>query len=407
MMSSDSFLGTIEPMSHISTNWYDFFTLSYEALFQHQNDSDMAIKLALGRWIDFGSVCDEGFLNNVTDILTAKRYLLEEISATKDWMHQRKCFELLMRLHDRLGEFFDKVALSSDLIRYNDYFYLLVVEGFCENEQWNEAVETACTALLQIQSTENTNSLDECTHQEIRAGIQSMLTVAYEQLSDFEKAFETAKLMFTENESFALYKRTRTLSEKANNVPPFLESAEKILGPKRHIHGFMRRNLLREIYSYEGETLKLLKMVKSKKIEMNYYDRKYVALSLIYRALINETNIKSSLSEYISSSADQDGIVDMHIYDYDASRQEELLLQGSDLLRGIISFHINAASRNRYAKAAYYMCVIRDIFAFLNREDEFKGYFSEIISQNSRRPALRDEMSIVYGKEAISVKKRD
>jgi hypothetical protein len=32
---------------------------------------------------------------------------------------------------------------------------------------------------------------------------------------------------------------------------------------------------------------------------------------------------------------------------------------------------------------------------YLEREDEFRHYFKDIIAQNSRRPALRDEMSIV------------
>jgi hypothetical protein len=43
------------------------------------------------------------------------------------------------------------------------------------------------------------------------------------------------------------------------------------------------------------------------------------------------------------------------------------------------------------------MCVLRDIFIFLEREENFKSYYEELMAQNSRRPALRDEMSIVYG----------
>jgi len=76
------------------------------------------------------------------------------------------------------------------------------------------------------------------------------------------------------------------------------------------------------------------------------------------------------------------------------------------LLRTIIQFHIAAAKRTRYAKAAYYMCVMRDIYIYLQREDDFRHYFRGVIMENSRRPALRDEMSIVYGKEATGVKKQ-
>lgn len=42
----------------------------------------------------------------------------------------------------------------------------------------------------------------------------------------------------------------------------------------------------------------------------------------------------------------------------------------------------------------------------INCEDDFRQYFQGIIQQNSRRPALRDEMSIVYGKSEVTIKKR-
>ena len=407
MMSDVNFLGTDEPMSYISTDWHDLFMLSYKALFQHISASDRAIKLALRRWMDFGSYCDEGFLSNVKDIRAAERYMLEEIRASKDWKFQRKCFELLEGLYGRLGEAFDKAALASALIKCNIYFYLMVVEGLWEKGCWNEAVENACAALTQIQpAADYKNWWEEREHKEIRAAIQSKLTNAYEQLLDFEKAFETVKLMFKEEPSFELYKRARALSEKAGSASAFLVSAEGLLGKERHAFGFMSGNLLRDIYSYEGETIKMLDMARSQEIDRNYYDRKYIALSLIYRAVNDTEGVGNSLSEYLSSAAGQDGIEDMLLSGGDALSREELLLHGADMLRGIVSFHIGAAARNRYAKAAYYMCVLRDISIFLKREDEFKGYFGEVIQQNSRRPALRDEMGIVYGKEATDIKKK-
>jgi hypothetical protein len=41
------------------------------------------------------------------------------------------------------------------------------------------------------------------------------------------------------------------------------------------------------------------------------------------------------------------------------------------------------------------MCVARDVYAYLGKSDEFQSYFQDIIKQNSRRHALRDEMGIV------------
>jgi len=407
MMRSDNFLGTDNPMSYISTDWNDLFILHYEALFQCHPDPDRAIKMAFRWWMDFGSYCDEGFLNNAKDAVIAARYILEEIKASKKWARQRQCFELLARLHSRLGEEFDKTAQASALIDYNVYFYLMVVEDLCEKKLWHEAVETACTALPRIQLANKSMDMAKSHAQnEVRAAIQSKLADAYEQLSDFALAFDTAKCMFMESPLFTLYKRARALAEKLGSVSAFLALAEQLLGKKGHSYGVLHNDMLRDIYSYEGEAQKLMDMAKSQKIDLNYYTQKYIALSFVYRALNNVPDAGDSLAEYISSGADQDGIADMILSGDDALRRSELLRNGEVLLQRIIAFHINAATRNRYAKAAYYVCVVRDIHVYLGTEDDFRQYFQEVIQQNSRRPALRDEMSIVYGKEAVMVKKR-
>ena len=101
----------------------------------------------------------------------------------------------------------------------------------------------------------------------------------------------------------------------------------------------------------------------------------------------------------------QDGIIGMLNRSSGTDERSELLLLSAVLLKEIAAFHIDAATRSRYAKAAYYMCVMRDIFTYIGRENDFQVYFKDVITQNSRRPALRDEMSIVYGKQATILKK--
>ena len=405
MMSSEEFLGTSEPMSYISVDWNELFALSYAALFQFHSDSTTAIEFAFRRWVDFGSFCDEGFLSNIKDISTAEYYIIEEIKKSESWSCQRKCFELLEQLYKRLETRFDKTTQSLALINQNIFFYLMVVDGLSEEEKWIEAIEAACSALPQIQHSlnDNNDTKDIRVQQGIRAEIQSKLAEAYEQLSDFKNSFETLKQMFEESPSYALYKRTRTLSEKADSVSELLAFAERVLKKGSNI-SFMRANLLRDIYSFEGKVHELLAMAMAQKIDTNYYDRKYIALSLIHRATSTIPNVEGCLAEYLSSSARQDGIGDMLFSENDALQRTELLLEGTDLLKGIISFHIGAVTRSRYAKAAYYMSVMRDIFALIGKEDEFRSYFREVMQQNIRRPALRDEMSIVYG-EATIVKK--
>lgn len=409
IMSSDEYLGTSEPMTHISADWEDLFTLSYIALFQFHSDSNEAIKLAFERWIDFGSKCDEGFLSNIKDIPVAKCHIIQKIKKSNDWLCQRKCFELLEQLYRRLGQDFDKTSQALALVNYNIFFHLMVVDGLCEKEQWDEAIKVSCSVLPQIQPPKKPHdnfydTREIRTQMEIRSTIQSRLADAYEQLSDFNNAFEILKQMFTESPSFALYKRTRTLSEKCDRISEFFVFTENLL-KKEHKISYMHDNLLRDIYSYEGKTQELLEIATSEIISRNYYDRKYIAHSLIYRAVGNIPKIEGCLAEYLSRATQREGVTDMLLFGDDSKPCVELLLQGADLLKGIISFHIDAATRSRYAKAAYYMTVIRDIFILLEQEDKFREYFKEVILQNNRRPALRDEMSIVYGKDATIVKK--
>ena len=212
--------------------------------------------------------------------------------------------------------------------------------------------------------------------------------------------------MFQEAPDYELYVRTRALAEKTIGVSPFLEKVEAQLGKKPQEYAFYgRRALLLNIFSYEGEVGKMLDMVQSQKIGSNYYDRKYAALSLVYRALDGVDGVGPSIPEYLSAASGQDGIIGMLNRSSTLDEPSGLLLSSVVLLKEIASFHIDAATRSRYAKAAYYMCVMRDIHTYVEREDDFKSYFKDVIAQNSRRPALRDEMSIVYGKQATVLRK--
>jgi hypothetical protein len=407
MNSDDCFLGTDEPMSYIIVDWDELFALHYEAMFQYHADGGQAIELAFRCWMDFKDGfkddCTEAFLSNVKEIVPAELFILEGLKGVPDWTSQRQCFELLEQLYIRLDAAYDKISQAKALISHNVYFNLFLVEGLCEQKQWQAAVETANNALAQIPMPESDKSVwsSKSTQEEIRAAIQTKLVNAYENLADFPQAFETAKCMFREKPDYVRYKCARGLAEKVAGAPAFLALAEEQL--KLHSSSYILESLLRDIYSYEGEIEKMLAMASEKEINRNYYERKYIALSLIYRAVNGKADIGENLSEYLTSAHRQDGIGDMLISG--GNTEPELLLYGVDLLRGIIVFHISAANRNRYAKAAYYMCVVRDIFVYLQREDEFRSYFKAVIMQNSRRPALRDEMSVVYGKEATMIKR--
>jgi tetratricopeptide (TPR) repeat protein len=407
-MANDLVFGTDEPDGYIEVDWPELFSLYYDAMFQHHTDMEHATKIAFRYWIRFGERCTEGFLANVKDIDIAESYVLDGLKNADEWGVQCLCFDLLEQLYSRLGRDFDKASKAKDLLEVNDYFHRQVVEGFFEQGNWQATVETANYALTKIPAP-HTDAADWrkiIVQQKVRAAIQTKLADAYEKLAEYERAFETLGQMFKETPDYELYIRARALAEKTVGVSVFLKKIEAQFSknPREDVF-YGRRNLLLNIYSYEGEVRKMLDIVQSQKIGSNYYDRKYTALSLICRAIDDADGIGSSILEYLTTASGQDGIMVMMKQSLSIEDRAEMLLSGVDLLKGITAFHIDAATRSRYAKAAYYMCVMRDIYMYLNREDEFRGYFRDIITQNSRRPALRDEMSIVYGRQATMLKK--
>ena len=58
----------------------------------------------------------------------------------------------------------------------------------------------------------------------------------------------------------------------------------------------------------------------------------------------------------------------------------------------MVQFHINAAQRSRYVRAAYYCAVIKDLCIYKDEQDEINLYYGKILIENNRRPALKDEM---------------
>ena len=81
----------------------------------------------------------------------------------------------------------------------------------------------------------------------------------------------------------------------------------------------------------------------------------------------------------------------------DAERKADYLVHAINILKEMVQFHIDAAKRSRYARAAYYCAVARDIYYYLGKEEEFADYYDGIIAENNRRPALKDEMKRKVG----------
>jgi hypothetical protein len=398
------YFGADEPDTYIDVDWLELFQLFYSVMFRYHADVERAIETAFRYFVYFGERCMEGFLEYVKDIDIAERYIISGIKNTDDWGAQCSYFNLLESLCSHLGMGFDKVSKAKILLETNVYFFLQVVEGLSDQGNWHAVVDTASHALTMIQTPQITstygdihNNYQRTVQQQIRAAIQTKLADAYGKLENYEQEFGILFQMFHEKPGYELYIRARFIAEKIMGVPAYLEKIEaELAGKPRENAAYGLRSLLLNIYSYEGEAKKMLAMVQSPDNGHSYYDRKYAALSLIYRALEGVGEVGPSIPEYLANAAGQDGIIGMANRGCSMTERRELLISGADLLKDMVAFHIDAAKRSRYAKAAYYMCVIRDVYSYIQGEDEFRSYLSYIMAQNSRRHALRDEMKVVY-----------
>lgn len=77
---------------------------------------------------------------------------------------------------------------------------------------------------------------------------------------------------------------------------------------------------------------------------------------------------------------------------------KKFLRAAINILEKIVDFHIEAAKRTRYERAAYYCSVIKDILILLKQLEEFNTYYDNLINVNRIRSVLRDEMKRRIGR---------
>jgi len=213
----------------------------------------------------------------------------------------------------------------------------------------------------------------------------------YESLSMFNEAYDVAVQMFINHNSHELYLRARSYAIKIDNLKTFVDNMEKYIKSQKSYDSTF--TLLR-ILSFEGHTLELIDTA----LKSDGYSRhdylKYTSKSLTYRALRSENIILSDLKEFLMSIEDNKipGIVDMIKTSEDTEDEQFLLNSAIEILKQMVQFHINAAQRSRYARAAYYCAVIKDIYTYKNEQDEFNQYYGKIFIENNRKTALKDEM---------------
>ncbi|WP_297430429.1 hypothetical protein [Clostridium sp.] len=197
--------------------------------------------------------------------------------------------------------------------------------------------------------------------------------------------------MFKNDNSHELYLRARELAVKTGELHSFIENMLKFVKSNKRYDSI---SIILRILSFEGNTLELINTALQSKDYSRHDYLKYTVKSLIYRVLIDK-NIKfNNLKEFIQEIKDNeiDGIVDMIKNSKDCENEYQLLNSAIDILKEMVKFHIDAAKRNRYARAAYYCSIIKDIYTYMDEKEKFNQYYDRIFMENNRRPALKDEM---------------
>jgi hypothetical protein len=373
-------LGIDTPRDYIGVDWNEVF-LEYYISIKNQipNDEDAANK-AIEVWINFGEICNEGILSNFKDNPYIEKVIRENIKDNGDyWGIQHILYELLKNFYLKQNLEFDEIMIAKSLTSCNSNFLNDVAEGYINKKMWNEAVKTVEVAIKEVQNVQIVSDLNK------------KLVLCFEKLNKFNEAYEVAVNIFKNYNSHELYLRARNLAVKTGELHSFIDNMLKFIKSSKRYDSI---SIILRMLSFEGNTVELINTaLKSKDYSRHDY-LKYTVKSLIYRALIDK-NIKfNNLQEFIQEiEANKiDGIVDMVENSKDCENEYQLLNSSIDILKEMVQFHIDAAQRSRYARAAYYCSIIKDIYTYINEKENFNQYYNKIIAENNRRSALKDEM---------------
>ncbi|MDR3594742.1 hypothetical protein [Clostridium sp.] len=376
----EEILGTDIPRDYINIDWNELFEEYYISIKNQVSNEEDAAEKAIEIWISFGEMCTEGILNNFKDNAHIEKVIRENIEDNSDyWEIQHILYELLKSFYLKQNLKFDEITVAKSLICYNPNFLNDVSQGYIDAKMWEEAVKVIEEAMNEVQNVQ------------IISALNKRLVLCFENLNKFNEAYEVAVKMFKNDNSHELYLKARNLAVKTGELHSFIDNMLKFIKSNK---GYDSISIILRILSFEGNTLELINTALESKDYSRYDYLKYTVKSLIYRVLIDK-NIKfNDLQEFIQEIEDNkiDGIVDMIKNPKDCENEYQLLNSSIDILREMVQFHIDAAQRNRYARAAYYCSVIKDINTYMDEEEKFNQYYNKILMENNRRPALKDEM---------------
>ncbi|MBC7765289.1 MAG: hypothetical protein H7Y41_02305 [Hyphomonadaceae bacterium] len=381
----EEILGTQHPMDYIEVDWDEVFEEYYSSMKNQISDKMQVASKAVEVWMNFEKYCTDIILENIDDITYVEQSIRENIGKNADcWHVQHALYELLKSFYIKLDLEFNERIIAKSLVCYNANFWNDVAQAYISCEMWEEAVGVINNALKQV------------TNEQVFSMLNKKMVDCYESLGMFSEAYDIAVKMFIDDYSHALYLRARSFAIRIGALNTFVDSMEKCIVASKSYNSVSK--LLR-ILSFEGRTQKLIDTALNTDGYSRHDYLKYTTKSLIYRALgwkfITLPNLNGFLRAIENNKID--GIVDM-IKETEHSESEQFCLNSAiDILKLMVQFHINASKRSRYARAAYYCAVIKDIYTFINEGNEFERYYEGIFVQNKRRPALKDEMKREIG----------
>jgi hypothetical protein len=383
--SDETIFGTNSPRDFIEVDWEDVFKEKYISMIKVTSKSVKFAEEAVALWLAFGEVCTIPLITSFTEIKVIKDAIIKEISeCPADWTTQHLLYDLLKRIYLSLNEAFSVIELPKSLIVYNPSFANDVAEGYILSGQWDEGLLTVNKAL------------DQVTDEKTVFELFKKKVACLEQLSRYLEAYDLAIKMYALKTHHDLYLRARELALKTCGLSAFIDQVTQSLSANQRTDHTVA---LMKIYSYEGNTQGLIEIVYQAKDGERHNYAKYATKSLLFRAIWIMQEPDCDLKEYLESIAalKLEGVIDMIKLPSDLTKKKELILSAIDLLKGMVQFHINAASRNRYARAAYYTAIIRDLYGIINQKNEYENYYKRILIDNSRRPALKEEFKRKVG----------
>ncbi|OPJ62555.1 tetratricopeptide repeat protein [Clostridium oryzae] len=385
-------LGTEYVDYYIEVDWTDVFEQYYICVKNCILDRLEMVEKALEIWRKNGKQYSSVFINLIGETELVEKAIRSTIeNEDLDWEQQHAYFGLLRDLKEKYEPEANKIKLAESFLTYSVNFNDDLSEEYFEAGRFQEAAVVIKEAVEKI------------TDYRIVANMKIRLVSCYESLEKFDDAFEVMDKLFKERPSYEYYIKTRHFAGKTNGLCSFIDDTLSFLETSKVYDA----NTIRlKILSYEGQLEKLMDFMNTYSGTSRYDYEKYTSKALIYHAFqgknVEYTNLKEFLKDIESSN--EEGITDIDLNNQKQMKPEHYLIFAVELLKEMVTFHIEACTRSRYVRAAYYCSTAKDILSYLGKENEFFTYYLDIMSLNRRKTALKDEMEKRIGKVELNGK---